>query len=116
MITNCFLLDLLQIDFFKRNNFIFKNNNKLKNYIMAKSKEQLEKELKQSAEDLKDKSEESYDRLIDRLDRERKHITNELDKDYKEARRYVRSNPEEGVLMAFAGGLAVGLLLGIIKK
>ncbi len=83
---------------------------------MAKSKKEIEDELKKSAEDLKEKSEDSYNRLINKLEKERKNISNELNNDYKEARRYVRSNPEEGVLMSFAGGLAIGLLLGVIKK
>lgn len=83
---------------------------------MKKSKDELEKELKRSARDLKAKSEERYNRVIGRLDRERKNMQNMVAEDYKEARRYVRSNPEEGLGIAFAGGLVLGLCLGIMRR
>lgn len=90
---------------------------------MAKEKEEIEKEieetaenLKKSAEELKSKGAKGYEKLLDRLDEERHNIRKELDRDYKEARRYVRSNPEEGVLLALVGGLAIGLLLGRYTK
>lgn len=53
-----------------------------------------------------------YEKLIDQLKKEREEIKDVLDQDYREARRYVRSNPEEGVLIAFAGGIALGYILG----
>lgn len=53
-----------------------------------------------------------YERLINRMQEERKELQKELSKDYREARHYVREHPEEGVLYAFIGGLAIGLLLG----
>ncbi|SHE40878.1 hypothetical protein SAMN05443144_101238 [Fodinibius roseus] len=59
---------------------------------------------------------EKYEKLIDRLKEERKAVENMLDKDYREARRYVRSHPEEGVFAAFAGGIALGFILGRISK
>ncbi len=90
---------------------------------MASKKEDIEEEvkksaeeLKDSAEDLKDKGLDGYESLIDRLDNERKSIRRELDRDYQEARRYVRSNPEEGVLFSLIGGLAIGFLLGRLNK
>lgn len=57
-----------------------------------------------------------YDKAIKMLAKEREQLKNELDKDYREARRYVRSHPEEGVLMGFVGGIAVGFILGKILK
>lgn len=83
---------------------------------MADKKKDIEKELEETAQELKDKGVKGYERLIDRLDQERRNIRNEVDRDYEEARRYVRSNPEEGVLIALVGGLALGLLLGRFSK
>ena len=83
---------------------------------MAKNKEEIEEEIEETADELKAKSVEGYEKLIDRLDRERHNIRKELDRDYKEARRYVRSNPEEGVLLGILGGLAIGFLFGRLNK
>lgn len=60
--------------------------------------------------------EKMYNKAIKRLAEEREHLRKELDRDYREARRYVRSHPEEGVLLGFVGGIAVGFLLGKILK
>lgn len=81
-----------------------------------RSKDELENELRQTANELRAKSEARYNRVIARLDRERKNLQNEVTEDYREARRYVRSNPEEGVAIAFAGGLVLGLCLGILRR
>ncbi len=53
-----------------------------------------------------------YEELIDRLKKEREELQNELNRDYREARRYVRSHPVEGVIYAFVGGVALGYMLG----
>lgn len=53
-----------------------------------------------------------YEKLINQLKKEREEVKDELNRDYRQARRYVRSNPEEGVLIAFAGGIALGYILG----
>lgn len=76
------------------------------------------------AESEKSKKEESekeatikgYEKLIDRLKEERQQVRKEMDREYKRARGYVRAHPEEGVLVAFAGGLVLGLLLGKLSK
>lgn len=83
---------------------------------MAKSKEELENEIEETAKELKEKGVKGYEKLINRLNEERRNIGRELDRDYKEARRYVRSNPEEGVLLGIVGGLAIGYLLGKLTK
>ena len=59
---------------------------------------------------------ESYDQLIDRLKDERDAVKERADRDYREAKRYVRSHPEEGVLAAFIGGLALGIVIGKLSK
>lgn len=86
---------------------------------MTSKKEELERELEQleaSARELKDRGVKGYEQLIDRLEAERDNIRKEIDHEYKEARRYVRSNPEEGILAAVVGGFVLGLLLGRIMK
>lgn len=57
-----------------------------------------------------------YEELIDRLKEEREELQNELNRDYREARRYVRTHPEEGVVYAFVGGIALGYILGKLGR
>ncbi len=83
---------------------------------MAKDKEKTEQSMEEQTEEIKSKKIKGYEKLIDRLKKERKELQNELDRDYREARRYVRSHPEEGVLIAFMGGVALGFILGKIGK
>lgn len=83
---------------------------------MADKKKDIEEDFEETAQELKEKGVKGYEKLIDRLNKERANIRNEVDRDYREARRYVRSNPEEGVLIALVGGLAIGLLLGRLSK
>lgn len=52
-----------------------------------------------------------YDRLIERLNEEKSRLERDLKHEYRSARRYVRANPEEGVTIAFVGGLAAGLII-----
>lgn len=76
------------------------------------------------AESKKEKSEETkkkeairgYEKLIDRLQEERQQVQKEMDREYKRARGYIRAHPEEGVLMAFAGGVVLGLLIGKLSR
>ncbi|MDZ7715054.1 MAG: hypothetical protein U5J95_02460 [Balneolaceae bacterium] len=58
----------------------------------------------------------SYEKVIEKLKNEREALVDEVNRDYKEARRYVRSHPEEGVLIGFVGGLALGVILGRLMK
>lgn len=58
----------------------------------------------------------AYDKLIKKLKNERKNLQDEISREYKEGRRYVRSHPEEGVLIGFIGGIAIGVLLGRLMK
>jgi ElaB/YqjD/DUF883 family membrane-anchored ribosome-binding protein len=57
-----------------------------------------------------------YERLIDRLKNERQRLERDMKKDYRNARRYVRAHPEEGVGIAVLGGFFVGYLLGRISR
>lgn len=57
-----------------------------------------------------------YERLIDRLKDERQRLERDLKKDYRNARRYVRAHPEEGIGLAVFGGFVAGYLLGKITR
>ncbi len=82
---------------------------------MAKNKESQEQG-EASTEEKKSAKIKGYEKLIDRLKEERNELQNELNRDYKEARRYVRSHPEEGILFAFVGGVALGYVLGKLGR
>lgn len=82
---------------------------------MAKKQEKSE-ESEGITEEKKRTKIKSYEKLIDRLKEERTELQNELNKDYREARRYVRSHPEEGVLIGFVGGIALGYILGKLGR
>lgn len=83
---------------------------------MAKDNNTTEEELEKKIEEKKRAATKRYEKLIDRLKKEREDLTNEIDRDYREARRYVRSHPEEGVFFSFVGGLALGYILGKIGR
>jgi len=53
-----------------------------------------------------------YDDIINTLKSERENLEREVRHEYRNARRYVRANPEQGVGIAFAGGIIAGILLG----
>lgn len=74
----------------------------------SQSAEQQEAELKKKIS--------SYEKLLDRLKKERLNVEKEISDDYRNARRYVRSHPEEGVLLSFVGGIALGILIGKLTK
>lgn len=61
---------------------------------------------------LTEAQQEQYEKLINRLKEERDAVQELVDRDYKEVRRYVRAHPEQGVIAAFVGGMALGLVLG----
>ena len=70
----------------------------------------------ESTEVLQEKMHQTYDDLIDRLKDERDWLERELKHEYRNARRYVRSNPEQGVGIALIAGFMVGVLLGRASK
>ncbi|MEX0772689.1 MAG: hypothetical protein WEB89_00145 [Balneolales bacterium] len=55
-----------------------------------------------------------YDKLLEKLNLEKDRIEKELKGEYENARKYVKSNPEEGVAYAFAGGLLLGIVVAKI--
>lgn len=80
-----------------------KKNNKIKNDI--------ENSIHDTAEALQDKAEETYDVLLNRLRYEVDGLERELKHEYRNARRYVRAHPEQGLGVAFLTGLVLGALL-----
>lgn len=83
---------------------------------MGEENNKSEQQAESEAEEKKRAKIRGYEKLINQLKKEREEIKDELDRDYRQARRYVRSNPEEGVLIAFAGGIALGYILGKLGK
>lgn len=82
---------------------------------MADDNNSTDKEVEERLEEKRKAAVEGYEKLISRLKKERANLEDELNRDYREARRYVRSHPEEGVLVSFVGGLALGYILGKIR-
>ncbi len=74
------------------------------------------KRINGATEVLQDKVEQTYDEVIDKLKDERDWLEKELKHEYRNARRYVRANPEQGVGFALLAGLALGILLGRASK
>lgn len=75
------------------------------------SKKDIEETIYDTTEALQSKAEETYDVLLDRLKYERDGLERELKHEYRNARRYVRANPEQGLGIAFVAGLLVGALI-----
>lgn len=71
----------------------------------------IEEKINDAAYTLQEKAENTYDVLIDRLKYERDNLERDMKHEYRNARRYVRQNPEQGVGFAFLAGLAIGVLL-----
>lgn len=53
----------------------------------------------------------TYEDAVARLTSEKDRLERELKKDYRSARRYVRTNPEQGLGVSLAGGLIIGFIL-----
>ena len=77
----------------------------------SKTKQDIEDTIYDTIEALQQKAEQTYDALLDRLRYERDGLERELKHEYRNARRYVRANPEKGLGVAFAAGLIIGALI-----
>ncbi|MEP1150583.1 MAG: DUF883 family protein [Balneola sp.] len=77
----------------------------------SESKKRIEQGLEKAGDALEQKAIESYDKALDRLQYEKDRLEREVRHEYRNARRYVRANPEQGLGVAFAAGLFLGLLL-----
>lgn len=74
----------------------------------TKIKNDIEASIHDTATALQNKAEETYDVLLDRLRYERDGLERELKHEYRNARRYVRAHPEQGLGIAFLAGLVLG--------
>lgn len=79
--------------------------------ITSEAKKKIEDTIDEASEYIQDHAIEKYDKAIDRLKYERDRLERELRHEYRNARRYVRANPEQGVGIAFLAGLIIGVLL-----
>lgn len=77
----------------------------------SKANKDIEETIYDTTEKLQNKAEETYDVLLDRLKYERDGLERELKHEYRNARRYVRAHPEQGLGIAFVAGLMIGALL-----
>lgn len=62
-------------------------------------------------EDKVEAVEQAYDRIIHNLRQEKNRIERDVRKEYRNAKKYVRSNPERSIGLSFAAGLFMGALL-----
>ncbi|MGD8427749.1 MAG: hypothetical protein PVH63_08950 [Balneolaceae bacterium] len=83
---------------------------------MAEDNKKTEEKSESTIEEKKQEKLKNYEQLIDRLKKEKKQLKEDMNNEYREARRYVRSHPEEGVLFAFIGGIALGYLFGKLGR
>lgn len=80
---------------------------------MADFKE-TEKEIKDTIEREKEELKKTYNDVVTRLQNEGDRLQNDIQKEYKNARKYVKKNPETGLGFALAGGLFIGFTLAKI--
>ncbi len=52
--------------------------------------------------------------IIEKLYEEKERLENEIRQEYRNARKYIRSHPEEGLAYSFLGGIVCGLILAKI--
>ena len=80
------------------------------------TKKKIGKTVNEATEVLQDKVEKTYDEIIDRLKDEKDKLEIELRHEYRNARRYVRANPEQGLGIALLTGIVIGILFGRTTK
>jgi ElaB/YqjD/DUF883 family membrane-anchored ribosome-binding protein len=77
----------------------------------SERKKKIEEGLEKAGDILEQKAIESYDKALVKLQYEKDRLERELRHEYRNARRYVRANPEQGLGVAFVAGLFLGVLL-----
>lgn len=80
------------------------------------NKEKTKDVIDETLEEKKRSLENAYHELADKLQDEKVRLERDLKHEYRNARRYVRANPEQGVGLAFAGGLILGAILAKIIR
>lgn len=80
---------------------------------MADFKE-TEKEIKDTIQREKEELKKTYNDVVTRLRNEGDRLQHDIQKEYKNARKYIKKNPETGLGVALAGGLLIGFTLAKI--
>ncbi|MEX0639285.1 MAG: DUF883 C-terminal domain-containing protein [Balneolaceae bacterium] len=68
-------------------------------------------ELKEALDEKRMLLENAYEEMAERLRDETSRLERDLRHEYRNARRYVRANPERGIGIAFASGLLTGVVI-----
>lgn len=83
---------------------------------MADDEKDFSEQMNKKTEELKGQSIDKYEELIDRLYEQRDNLRRELNREYRDARHYVRSNPEESMVVGLIGGFVVGVVFSRLFK
>jgi ElaB/YqjD/DUF883 family membrane-anchored ribosome-binding protein len=75
-----------------------------------------EKDIKDTIKKEKEALTDAYGDMLNKLKSERDKISKDIQSEYKNAKKYVKKNPETGLGVALAGGLVVGFILAKILK
>lgn len=73
-------------------------------------------EFKDNLDEKREKLEATYTEMIDKLRSEKEKLEYDLKHEYRNARRYVRANPEQGIGIAFVSGVLIGVILGKLTQ
>jgi len=77
----------------------------------SERKKRIEEGIEKAGHLIEQKAVEGYDKALDKLQYEKDRLEREIRHEYRNARRYVRANPEQGLGVAFVAGLFLGVLL-----
>jgi ElaB/YqjD/DUF883 family membrane-anchored ribosome-binding protein len=77
---------------------------------------QTEKEIKDTLLREKEELRNTYNDVVKKLRTEGERLQGDIRKEYKNARKYVKKNPETGVGVALAGGIFLGIVIANILK
>lgn len=77
----------------------------------SRIKKNIEETIYDAADSFQSQAGHKYDEILDRLQYEREGLERTLRHEYRNARRYIRSHPEQGLAVAFLAGLTIGILL-----
>ncbi len=83
---------------------------------LDEAQKKIGKSVNLAGEVIQERVEKTYDDILDKLRDERDWLETELKHEYRNARRYVRANPERGLGIAAVAGLAIGIILGRALK
>jgi len=77
---------------------------------------QAEKDIKETLQREKEELKNTYNDVVKKLRTEGDRLQGDIRKEYKNAKKYVKKNPETGVGVALAGGIFLGIVIANILK